>query len=234
MPVDTISIGDYVELIASTFQEAGDPIRAEGQMRYMRDKFPYFGLKAPEWVAILKDIFARHGLYEGEELKAFVRACFEQEYREMHYAGLQMLEKRMRKLEKGDIEFLKECALTNSWWDTVDWVRKFVGVHLLRFPEMQRDVALTWIEDENIWLQRLAIIHQLTYKDKTNWPLMQEVILRRQDSSEFFVQKGMGWALRHYSRTDANAVIGFIEAHPELPALTKREGLKWLKKNNML
>ena len=38
----------------------------------------------------------------------------------------------------------------------------------------------------------------------------------------------MGWALREYSKTDATTVIEFVKQQ-QLPALTKREALKWLK-----
>ena len=224
----------YVELIGDRYKADGDPVRAEDQMRYMRDKFPYYGLKAPEWVAILRELFAEHGMYLGDELTAFVRLCMEEEYREMHYAGLQMLEKRVRKLDRQAIGFLEECALTNSWWDTVDWVNKLVGIHFKRHPDLQHTTARRWIEDDNIWLQRLAIIHQLTYKNDTNWDLLQEMILRRTDSTEFFVQKAAGWALRQYSKFQHQRVIGFIDAHPQLPALSRREGLKWLKSNGYL
>ena len=146
----------------------------------------------------------------------------------MHYTGLQMLERQGKSIDKDDIEFLEECALSNSWWDTVDWVNKFVGIHFKRFPELQKPTAEAWIESDSIWLQRLATIHQLTYKENTNWGLLQEMILSRINSKEFFVQKAQGWALRQYSKFNSDAVRTFIESYPELSALTKREGRKYL------
>ena len=228
-PQPNITPDKYVDLIAGIYSEKGDPETAEGQSRYMKERFPYYGLKAPQWVAILKDVFKENGIYEGDDLLTFVRLCGEEEYREMHYCGLQMLEKRVKKLHPEQIDFLEECALTNSWWDTVDWVNKLVGIHFKRYPELQRPTAEKWIEDDSIWLQRLATIHQLTFREGTDWSLMQEMILRRVDSKEFFVQKAQGWALRQYSKFNAPVVIEFIEAHPELSSLAKREGMKWLK-----
>ena len=224
------SPADLVQLITRTYAKAGDPDTAEQQSKYMRGKFVYYGLKAPTWVAILKEIFKEHGLFDGEELLTFVRLCNDEECREMHYTGLQMLEKRIRKQPEDRIEFLEECVLTNSWWDTVDWLNKLIGIHFKHYPELQHPTARRWIEEDNIWLQRLAIIHQLTFKEKTDWPFMQEMILRRVDSKEFFVQKAAGWALRQYSKTNSKEVVAFIDAHPELPPLAKREGLKWLSR----
>lgn len=230
MQQPVISIPEYTGLIRREFERGGNPETAEQQMRYTRNQFSFYGLKAPEWMALVKPLYADHGIYAGDRLREFVRACFESEYREIHYAGLQMFEKRIRKLPPGDIDFLEECICTRSWWDTVDWVNKFAGIHLRRYPDLQTPTAKKWIASENIWLQRVAIIHQLTYKDETDFDLMCEMILRRSDSKEFFVQKAAGWALRQYSKTDAGAVTRFVDAHPELPALTKREGLKWLKR----
>ena len=219
----------YVELVTRLYSSKGDPLTAEGQARYMKDRFPYYGLKAPQWMAIIKDVFKEQGLYQGDQLKSFVRLCFEEECREMHYTGLQMLEKRIKKQPTDSLGFLEELALTNSWWDTVDWINKLVGIHFRRFPDLQVATAERRIESDNRWLQRLAMIHQLTYKELTDWNLMQNMILRRADSDEFFVQKAVGWALRQYSKTNGPAVVSFVQENRDnLASLSRREALKWL------
>jgi 3-methyladenine DNA glycosylase AlkD len=220
----------YVELIRLRFSKAADPVRAEGQMRYMRNRFAYYGLKAPEWVAILKDIFKEHGMYDGKELRTFAKLCFQEEYHEMFYAGLQMIEKQIKKQPAGFIDFLEKAIIAGDWWDTVDWINKLVGIHFLRFPELQDKYCRKWITGDNIWLQRIAILHQLLYREKTDTKLLTEMILHRRDSTEFFVQKGSGWVLREYSKTDPSWVKNFIKGNPDLPKLTVREGLKWLRK----
>ena len=89
------------------------------------------------------------------------------------------------------------------------------------------------MNSENIWLQRIAVIFQRYKKYPTDWDLLQKYILRRADSTAFFIQKAAGWALRDYSKIDAAAVIDFVAAHPELSNLTKREALKWLKERGL-
>lgn len=224
-----LSPDQYVALIRQQFSEAGDPVRAEGQMRYMRNRYPYYGLKAPEWVAILKDVFAEHGMYDGKQLQKFASLCFNEEYHEMFYAGLQMIEKRMKSQDEDFIAFLEKAIQAGAWWDTVDWIAKLVGIHFRRYPNLQKAYCRNWIASDHIWLQRVAIIHQLLYREYTDQALLFEMILYRSDSPEFFVQKGAGWALRQYSKVNGSAVRSFISHHPELPALTKREGMKWLR-----
>ena len=216
-------------MVSGTFASAGDPTVAEGQMRYMRNQFAYYGLKAPVWVGLLRQIFKEHGLLDGAELIAFARMCFDMEYHEMFYAGLQMVEKQLKSQPSNFIDFLEEAIIAGNWWDTVDWIAKLVGQHFIRYPELQRPVSEQWIRSDNIWLQRVAIIHQLLLKDRTNVELMLEMILYRKDSKEFFIQKGSGWALRQHSKIDPDFVRAFCEAHPNLSALTRREGMRLIK-----
>ncbi|MCB0569135.1 MAG: DNA alkylation repair protein [Phaeodactylibacter sp.] len=223
---------EYLSHIKATFRQKGDPERAQGQMAYMRNQFEYYGLKAPEWVALSKQAFAGEGLPEGENLQELLRLCFEDEYREVQYFALEMAQKVIKKQPENFIHTLEELICTKSWWDTVDWISKLVGIHFRRYPALTGPVTERWMASGNIWLQRVCLIFQLMYKDKTDEALLFQYILRLQGSREFFIQKGAGWALRQYSKTAPDAVMAFIESNTGLPALTKREGLKWLKRNH--
>ncbi len=225
---------DYVTLIRAQFVAAGDPETAEGQMRYMRGRYLYYGLKAPHWGAILHELFKKHGTYDGRQLRTFARMCFAEEYHEMFYAGLQMIGKQIKKQPADFIDFLEKAIELGDWWDTVDWINKLVGIQFLRYPELQHRYCKKWIRSDNIWLQRVAILHQLQYKEHTDKALLFEMILNRKSSKEFFVQKGAGWALRQYSKTNPNAVMAFLNKHPDIAPLTRREGLKWLSAHQML
>jgi 3-methyladenine DNA glycosylase AlkD len=48
------------------------------------------------------------------------------------------------------------------------------------------------------------------------------------ESREFFIRKAQGWALRQYAKLEPREVKMFVESHPELSGLTKREALKHL------
>ncbi len=216
---------EYYQLVRDTFRAHGNPDIAQGQMAYMRHQFEYFGLKMPAWTALTKVLHAENGIPEGENLKALVRRCFEDEHREMHYFGLETLEKTLKKQPAECIDFLEELILTRSWWDTVDWINKLVGLHFRRFPTLIKPVTERWMASENFWLQRVCLIFQLTYKDKTDTVLLFDYVQRVADSKEFFLQKGAGWALRQYGKTNPTAVQTFVNSN-RLAPLTRREALK--------
>jgi 3-methyladenine DNA glycosylase AlkD len=219
----------YLTHVQSVFLEKGDPEIALGQMRYMRNQFDYYGLKAGQWMALAKEIMAEKGIPEGDDLKAFAQLCFDDEHREMHYFALEMVQKTLKKQPADFIDFLESLITTKSWWDTVDWLAKLVGIHFKKYPQLILPITERWMASGNFWLQRVCLIFQLTYRDKTDFDLMKKYILQIAASKEFFLQKGAGWALRQYSRTNPNAVVHFVNENPQLAALTKREALRLLK-----
>jgi len=75
---------------------------------------------------------------------------------------------------------------------------------------------------------RSALIHQLGYGERTDADLLFTFCARRAADREFFVAKAVGWALRTYARVAPDAVRAFVEGHPELTKLARREALKHL------
>lgn len=218
----------YLHDVKTLFEAHGDPEVAPMQMKYMRNQFAFYGLKMPVWRTLAKDIVADKGIPQGEDLKTLVRLCFDDEYREIQLFALELAHKSIKMQERDFIHFLEELLTAKSWWDTVDTIApRLVATHFRRYPELLPTTTDRWIESDNIWLQRSAIIFQLNAKKDTDAALLFRYILRRADSKEFFVQKGAGWALRQYARTNPEAVKRFIEGN-KLPALTRREGMKRL------
>jgi 3-methyladenine DNA glycosylase AlkD len=219
----------YLSQLVQEFVAAGDPVRAEQQRAYMRNQFEYCGLGAPQWMKMARDFFTAHGMYSGKSLEQFVKLCLDQEYREVQYVGLEMMQRMLTLQNKNWIKVLEHCITTQSWWDTVDWLAKLVGIHFKRFPELQHAYAYKWISSGHMWLQRVAIIHQLFYREETDEKLLFDMIGRVSDSKEFFLQKACGWALRQHAKINPRAVEKFL-AHNDISNLTRREARKQLDK----
>ncbi len=223
-------VNQYIQELGKVYLQHGSPSNAEGMSRYMKEQFPYYGIKTPQRRALAAAFIAEHGLPEGETLKALCRACFESEYRELHYFVGDALSKRLKTLDVSFLAVFEALIGTHSWWDSVDFLApKLAGGLFLRFPEQIAPYTDRWIESDNFWYQRAAIIFQLGYKQKTDAQRLFKNVLRRADSKEFFVQKGAGWALREYSKVNPTAVMSFVQGH-KLPALTTREALRLMKK----
>ena len=93
---------------------------------------------------------------------------------------------------------------------------------------------LVWSQDDNFWIRRLAIDHQLGFKLETDADLLAQIIQNNLGSDEFFINKAIGWSLREYSKVAPDWVRDFIEASgDELNSLSIREGLKVLKRTSV-
>lgn len=112
-----------------------------------------------------------------------------------------------------------------------------VGELFKIYPELIIPYTSKWIKSSNMWLQRSAILFQLGYKEKTDKELLADLIIKANESEnkdEFFIRKAIGWALREYSKTNPEWVIEFIKQHDELSNLSKSQGLKWLKDQDII
>lgn len=222
----------FLKAAQELFSNNSNAERAIGQSKYMRNQFGFFGLKSAEVKQLAKQLMAQYGLPAHDEVRQICQLAFDEEQRELHYLALMVVEKSLRRLRAEDIHLFEFLITTKSWWDTVDWVAKLVGKHFLRFPELRLPTTERWMASGNLWLQRTCIIFQLAYRQKTDFELMKKYILATMPTREFFLQKAGGWALRQYSRVNPAEVVAFLNEHPELPNLTKREALKWLERGN--
>lgn len=220
----------YVLTLKKLFEANKNPEKAYGAEKYMRFKFKHFGIPTPLRKSLIADFFKLNGFPSEIEFKLIITELWEDEYREMQYFAMILLDKYIKTAKKDFIDFLEYLILTKSWWDSVDFIAPtLVRKHFENYPELIPVYTEKWINSDNIWFQRSAILFQLNKKKELDTELMFKLILRRKDSKEFFVQKAMGWILRQYARTNSEIVLEFVNKNPDLPTLTKREALKHFK-----
>jgi 3-methyladenine DNA glycosylase AlkD len=77
----------------------------------------------------------------------------------------------------------------------------------------------------NQWLRRVAILHQLRYRDSTDAERLFGYALENASHPSFWIRRALGWALREYAKTDAG--LEFVEQNDgDFSTLTVREALK--------
>lgn len=215
-----------VEDLVKELKAVANPDDAVAMKAYMKNKFEFLGVKTPARRKLAKAFFKPQ-----TDLVIdwnFINEAWNYPYRELQYVALDYLEIRKKLLAPSDLPRLKKLAQTKSWWDTVDFLDRLVGSIIAQFPETKATI-LSWSCDEDIWLRRLAIDHQLLRKEETDIELFEKILVNNLGQTEFFINKAIGWALRDYSKTNPNWVKDFIERHrAEMAALSIREGSKYL------
>ncbi|MBT2736112.1 DNA alkylation repair protein [Neobacillus sp. C211] len=214
--------------LTQLFEENRNEENSEPMKKYMKDHFPFLGIKKPQRSVLEKQFFQETGILKEPFNQDLIRELWAKEEREYQYTALVYMEKSLNKLEKTDLPFMEELITTKSWWDTVDAIApKPVGKIAEKFPEVAAETINGWAIDDNLWLRRAALLFQLKYKGKTNEELLYQYIRQNADSKEFFIQKAIGWVLREYSKTNPASAKGFIEG-TKLAPLSVREGSKYL------
>ena len=213
--------------IIDCLEARADNARALDMSKYMKNKFKFFGVAASERNEIWKPYFK-----EAKKTKKidwdFIEICFKHDKRECQYTAAYYLKYMQRFLAEDDISKLKELVLTKSWWDTVDILDKVIGSIIYNNKNLY-PIILEWSKDDNIWLRRVAIDHQLLRKENTDEQLLEKILINTLNHKEFFVNKAIGWALRDYSKTNPQWVRNFIEVHKEnMASLSIREASKYL------
>jgi len=217
-----------VAMLTRLFEANRNEANAGPMEKYMKNHFPYLGIKKPQRSQLEKQFFQETGLLKEPFNQKFIGELWTKDEREYQYTALVYLEKSLNKLEKTDLPFMEELIKTKSWWDTVDAIApKPVGKIAEKFPEVVAETIDGWAIHEYLWLRRAALLFQLKYKGNTDEELLYQYIRLNAGSKEFFIQKAIGWALREYSKTNSASVKKFIEA-TKLAPLSVREGSKYL------
>ena len=208
-------------------EEERNELLAESMAKYMQDKFEFLGVRGTKRTKLYKNYFPTAKKSKNIDWD-FVETCWNREEREFQYAAVYYLRAMQKFLKREDISRLKYLIVTKSWWDTVDLLAKVVGSLVIRI-EGYDQIMLEWSKDSNIWLKRVAMLHQLSFKEKVDEGLLEKILLANLGDNEFFINKAVGWALRDYSKFNPEWVKEFIENNKmNMANLSLREASKYL------
>lgn len=214
----------YMDLLDELFSMR-DQDKAVEMSKYMRNQFTFLGVPRPGRSSLYKKYFRNLGNIIDWD---FIKLCFSREEREYQYIAIDYLNLQKRYLTSKDIPEIYILIKTKSWWDSVDGFPRIVGEIVKRDVRI-KSIMLEWSVDPNIWVRRVAILHQLLFKELTDKNLLETIILNNLGSSEFFINKAIGWILRDYSKTDKEFIVSFIDKYKDrMDKLSIKEGSKYI------
>lgn len=130
---------DFILSIESEFKNNSNLKNAIAQKQYMKNKFEFFGVRAPKRKEIQKPFLIKAYLLPKIKLENIVKTLWQKPQRELHYFAQEFTHKYIKQLEKKEIELLEYLIVNKSWWDTVDFIAvNLVGEYFKNNPE-QRD-----------------------------------------------------------------------------------------------
>jgi len=212
---------DFIAALAP-LTDAG---RAPAMQAYMRGLFPFLGIATPRRREAIKSLLKSFKGAPAAELIGIAGELWALPEREYQYAAIDLLAAHWKQFSASELPLIQALVLQKSWWDSVDGLAAVIG-DVLRFEHDGMDEAL---RHDSFWMRRIALLHQLGWRNKTDEARLFSYSLSLGHENEFFIQKAIGWALRDYARHAPDNVAGFInENKARLSKLSVREAGKHL------
>ena len=232
MSIDESADLELIEAVRRELSNAADPGKAPAMKKYMKSTMPYLGIPVPTVRAIVRREARRRKFASTAALDATARALWDTAtHREHRYAATELTNvQSARRLQTPELLPLYEhMIVSGAWWDHVDEVSHRIGALLRSDPDVVRPAVLSWTISEDRWLRRTSVICQVGAKTSTDVDLLTAAVIANAGDPDFFLRKGIGWALRDFARTDPDWVRAFVvEQADVLSPLSQREALKHL------
>ncbi len=227
---------DLIRFIQREFRKLADPEKAPPMAAYMKTERPFYGIQKPARAAILRLVKKRFAPKTRRDYEAAVLALWRLPHREEQYAALDFASQWPLFIVSESLPLYERLIREGAWWDLVDPAATgLAGRVLLKERPAVRKTIGGWIDDENLWIRRAALLSQIRHKEKTDERQLFRHCLQRAHETEFFIRKGIGWALRDYSYTAPEAVRDFLLTHRDrLSGLSFREGAKQLARTRRM
>ncbi|MFJ3307796.1 DNA alkylation repair protein [Streptomyces sp. NPDC086549] len=216
-----------LERLTAAYPAAADPGRAGAMRAYMKDVAPFLGVPTPVRRSLSRTVLAGTPRPAEADCTAIALRCWALPEREYHYFAVDYLRRHAGRCSSGFLPVVRHLVTTVPWWDTVDLLAAHVvGALVAADPEPAADMD-RWIADDDLWVARTALLHQLRYKERTDADRLFAYCLLQSGHGDFFIRKAIGWCLREYAKTDPDAVRAFLtRERGRFAPLTVREALK--------
>lgn len=222
-------VPDAAAQVRALLLPIADPTRAPAMAAYMKGVAPFLGVPAPARRAATRDWSqSLDPGPAGAALLGAARSLVEAPERELAYVAVDLADLHRRSLPATSLQDLRELALTVPWWDTVDAWAGVIGRTALRHPGWDAQVA-SWAVDGQLWARRIALVFQVGRRADLDLELLLEACRANLCERDFFLRKGIGWALRDAARTQPATVLAFVEQNrATMSPLSAREATKHL------
>lgn len=200
--------------------------KAKQMENYMRNQFLFAGVPKSERANLQKRLLLDSKCLSVSEIIALANYYYDRVEREYQYVAIDLIQCNVQRFTFDALQALMLLVGRKEWWDSIDLWRKVYSTWCLYHLEQLESVFDIFAHQDDFWLRRIAITLQLGFKEKTETQLLAKAIKADRMTNEFFIQKAIGWALRDYSKTDADWVREQLAK--DLSPLATREASKYL------
>lgn len=232
-----------VDALRATFTAHADPAKAAPMRAYMKSALPFYGIAAPLRRRLTAAVVKAHPAADAATLALAMRTLWrEARFREERYAAVELPRGgpvHPKLVDLGLLPVIEEMITSGAWWDVVDDLSGNVLARLLeQHPRQMKPLLRRWARGDDLWLRRAAMLCQRRVAPAAfDAELLYDTILpsigKGRFADEFFIRKGIGWALRERSYAAPQEVTAFCREYAsQLAPLTRREAMKAIQRKS--
>ena len=224
----SVSITEACVYVSDALFAAANREKAVGMQAYMKTDMPFYGVQKPGRTPILRRLLREFPPEDRDQYESLVLALWALPHREEKYLAQGVAVGHQQYMVPESLPLFRRMITEGAWWDLVDET----ATHMVRYLVIDHGDETWpsvdhWIDDDDMWLRRSAIICQVGAKEHTDPERLLRFCEQRAFEKEFFIRKAIGWALRDYAKTDAGLVASFVNDHKEeLSGLSFREATR--------
>jgi 3-methyladenine DNA glycosylase AlkD len=231
-----------IDALRAALAGHADAAQAGPMQAYMKSALPFHGVPAPLRRRLQAEAVKAHPCADTATLAATMRVLWrEATHREERYAAVELarIGRHARLLDASLLPVYETMIVEGAWWDLCDDISGTALPALLQQdPALMKPLLRRWATGPQLWLRRAAMLAQRRLKHEVDAVLLYDCILpsigEGAFADEFFIRKGIGWALRERSYQAPDEVRAFCAEYAHaLSPLTVREALKALRRRGL-
>jgi 3-methyladenine DNA glycosylase AlkD len=233
--------GDFINALRGRLSAQADPARAAAMQAYMKSSMRFLGVPTPARRRLTAECVEVAALTDTATLVVTMLQLWRKAvFREERYAAIELARvgAHARLVDLALLPVYQEMIAGGAWWDYCDDISgNGVRALLERDGAALKPTLLRWAHGDDLWLRRAAMLCQRRLKSGFDAELLYATILpsigKGKFAAEFFIRKGIGWALRERSYRAPDEVLAFCrEYESQLAPLTLREALKLMRRRS--
>jgi 3-methyladenine DNA glycosylase AlkD len=233
------AVARLLDALRASFAAHAAAARAPAMQAYMRSAMPYHGIATPLRRELTAQAVRTFPLPDSASLADAMRTLWRSAtHREQRYAALELGRTGVhaRLFDASLLPVYEEMIVSGAWWDYCDDISGTAIARLWREqPGLMKPVLKRWAHGDDMWLRRAAMLCQRRLKQGFDAVLFYDCILpsigNGRFADEFFIRKGIGWALRERSYAAPDEVKAFLREYgAQLSPLTQREAMKVIER----
>ncbi|MFH0954911.1 MAG: DNA alkylation repair protein [Candidatus Micrarchaeota archaeon] len=217
--------------IAIRLEKKANLKRAAGSFAYFKEKINPRGVTVPKVREIEKELWNLHQKeFSLDFCLDLTEELFQSGYWEDPVVGMGLVRRFENEFDETTFKRFENWVkkYVSNWAHCDDLCNHLVGSVLENQPELAKQVV-GWAKSENRWVRRAAAVSFILPARKGLFEREILEIAERlfSDKTDDLVQKGNGWMLREYGKTQPKKLLAFLKKHREnIPRVTMRYALE--------